>query len=274
MGCKTYDRYILNNFVEDSLNRYAFLEYCALNWSHHYRRQDQSHRSILQVDAELMCTPNSIFFAKWASILSSQRRANLLSGCDGLGIASYLGMADLVERFSLSADDIDAYQSMYSVPGSTLAALRIAIKQGFPDVVRVLHSRRADSSLQDKCGKSPLYEALQENFLTPLQDRVAILYMVFDSGLDINSKIVKGHTALYHASLFSSEDVLGFLIERGADLEAPTGRWDWTPLQEVFVLGCGRQTARLLKYGADFKAHAKSKNALLREAGKFWSVLI
>ena len=258
-----------NDFLEEPLNRYAFLNYCAFNCPHHYRQQDQQHRSILQVDAELMCTPNSGFFVKWASRAFLQKVANLLSRCDGLGIASYLGLADLIERFSLSADHIDAYQPIYPH-----TALRIAIKRGFPDVVRVLLSKGADSSLQDGYGGSPLYEALQQDSHTSLSDRVTILQMLFDSDLDINSKTVKGHTALYHASLPSTENLVGFLVERGADLEAPTGYWDRTPLQEAIVFGREHQTAHLLKYGADFKARAKSKDTLLSGAGKFWSVLI
>ena len=220
-----------------------------------------------------MCNPSSVVFVNWASIPSSRRGADFLSGCDGLGIASYLGLADLVERFSLLVDDIDAYQPIY--PASILedTALRIAIERGFPDVVRVLE-RGTDSSLQDKYGGSPLYDALHSNFLTPLSDRLAILQMLFDSGLDINSKIVKGHTALYHASLNSSEDVVGFLVEQGADLEARTGFSNWTPLQEAVGFGFEPQAAVLLKYGADFKAHTNSENLRFGEAGKFVSVLL
>ena len=81
----------------------------------------------------------------------------------------------------------------------------------------------ADPSLQDKYGGSPLCDALQTNILIPLSDRIAILQMLFESGLDINSNIVKGHTALIHASVSSSEDIVRFLVEQGADLEAPTG---------------------------------------------------
>ena len=264
----------LNTFIEESLNKYCFLDYSAHNWPHHYRQQDQQHRSILQVDAELLCNHNSVFFFNWASISSSQRSAEELSGCDGLGIASYLGLADLVEKFLLSVDDIDAYQPIYPASRSKHTALIIAIERGFPDVVRVLLSRGANSSLRDKNGGSLLKEALDANFLTPLSDRVAILQMLFESGLDINSKIVDGHTALYHASLFSPEDVLGFLIELGADLEAPTGSLDWTPLQVAILLGYERETARLLEYGADFKAHAKSKCTPFGDAGKFWSILL
>ena len=182
-------------------------------------------------------------------------------------------MADVVETFSLLADNIDAYQPIYPFSCSKDTALRIAIERGFPDVVRVLLSRGADSSLQDEYGGSPLHEALQEDFLTPLSDRVAILQMLFDSGLDINSKIVKDHTALYQASLSSAEGVVEFLVERGADLEAPTGRWDRTPLHEAIVSGDENQTARLLKYGGDFKAHAKIKESLWSGVSKFWTVL-
>ena len=152
----------LTDFIVESVNKYAFLNYCAVNWPYHYRQQDQQHRSILQADAEIMCNPDSPVFFKWASISSSQMRADFLSGCDGLGIASYLGLADLVERFSLLADNIDAYQPIYPASCSKLTALRIAIERGFPDVVRVLLSRGANSSLQDEYGGSPLYEALRE----------------------------------------------------------------------------------------------------------------
>ena len=255
----------LNAFIAESPNRYAFLDYCAVNWPYHYRQQDQQYRSILQADAELMCNPDSLVFFNWASISSYQRMADLLSGCDGLGIASYLGLADLVERFSLSADDIDAYQPIYPASRTKDTALRIATERGFPDVVRVLLSRGADPSLQDEHGESPLYEALQENVLTPLSDRVAILQMFFDSGLDINSKIVKGHTALYHASLFSSEDVVRFLVDQGAHLEAPAG-----------CSNCvyERRPAILVKYGMNIGDHMNSEDLGFGEFGKLGSVVM
>ena len=263
-----------NDFVEESLNRYAFLDYCALNWPHHYRQQDQPHRSILQFDAESMCTPNSLFFVNWALISSSQKSADFLAGCDGLGIASYLGLADLVEKFSLSAVDIDAYQPIYPASRSKDTALGIAIERGFPDVVRVLLSRGAVSCLQDKYGRSLLYEALQANSLTPLSDRFAILEMLIKSGLDINSRIAEGHTALYHASLIFPDDFVGFLIEQGADVEAPTGESNYTPLHEAILFGHERQTARLLNYGANFKAHTNSNNMEFGEAGTFGNVVM
>ena len=249
----------LKAFAKMSLNKYAFLGYCAVNWPCHYRQQDQQHRSFLQVDAELVCAPKSVFFFNWASISFSQRKADLLSGCDGLGIASYLGLADLVERFSLSADHIDAYQPIYPH-----TALRIAIKRGFPDVVRVL-SKGADSSLQNEYRKSPLYDALQEDFLTPLSDRVAILQMLLDSGLDINSKILKGHTALYHACIFSLQNVVRFLVEQGADLEVPTGCSNC-----VYEL----EPAHSLEYRYGSIVHTKFENTESREAGKFGSVVM
>ena len=266
----------LNAFVEESLKNYAFLDYCALNWPHHYRQQDQQHRSILQVEAELMCNPNSAFFVNWASMLSSQSGVDFLSGCDGLGIASYLGLVDLVERLSLLVVDIDAYQYLYPAFPGEVTALRIAIERGFPDVVRVLLERGSDSSLQDQYGGSPLHEALEASPLTPLSDTLVILQMLLDSGLDINSKIMRDHTPLYHASLFCSEGVVRFLVEQGADLEAPTGHSNRTPLQEALRLGgFERQVVVLLKYGADFKAHTNSEENLgFVESGKFGSVLL
>ena len=178
-------------------------------------------------------------------------------------------MLDLVEIFSLSVRNIDAYQPIYLAYITKDTALGIAIQRGFPDVVRVLLQRKADPSLKDRYGKNPLHEALQANILTPLSDTLAILQLLFDSGLDIYSTIVQGRTALYHASLFSSENVVGFLVKQGADLEAPTGYSDWTPLQEAVVLGYERQAAIEIKYGADFNAHTNSENTVFGEAGKF-----
>ena len=64
----------LTDFIVESGNKYAFLDYCALNWPYHYRQQDQQHRSILQADAEIMCNPDSLVFFNWASISSFQMR--------------------------------------------------------------------------------------------------------------------------------------------------------------------------------------------------------
>ena len=119
----------LNSFVEESLKKYAFLDYSALNWPYHFRQQDQRHRSILQVDARLMCNPSSVFFVNWATILSSQTRTDFISGCDGLDIASCHGLTDLVETITLSVDDINAYQPIYPT-SFTKTALRAAVKRG------------------------------------------------------------------------------------------------------------------------------------------------
>ena len=272
VGCDGKAR-SLDAFVEESLKKYDFLNYSALSWPYHYRLQDQQHISILQVDAELMCSPSSLFFVNWATISSSQRTANFISGCDGLGIASYFGLTDLVEKFALSVDDIDAYQHIY--PGSCIdhTALRIAIERTFPDVVRVLVKSKAGSSLHWEYGSGPLEEALQPNFLAPFSDRVAILQMLFDSGLDINSRIVNGITPLCYASKFSSEDLVRFLIQQRANLEAPTGGDNWTALQEAILNSDDPQAAILLKYGADFKAHASPKHGVFGEVGKFSSVV-
>ena len=215
----------LKAFIKTSLNKYAFLGYCAVNWACHYRQQDQQHRSILQVDAELLCTPKSGLFFNWASISFSQGEANLLSGCDELGIVSYLGLADLVERFSLSADHIDAYQQIYPH-----TALKIAIKRGFPDVVRVLLSQGADPSLQDEYGESPLGEALIQAWFTSLSDTVTILQVLFDGGLDINTNYADtiehgGGPALHIAAYGAFADIVDFLIKRGADVNAFGGRY-------------------------------------------------
>ena len=253
--------------VEEPPNGHAFLDYCALNWPHHYRQQDQQHRSILQADAELVCTPNTLAFITWALVFSSQKQVKLLSGCNGLGIASYLGLADLVERFALLTDDIDAYQPIYPASIKNYSALTIAIKRGFPDVVRALLEKGANPSGRDECEWSPLCEALQADFLTPVSKKVAILQMIFDSGIDINSGIVKGYTALYHASLYSPEYIVKFLVDRGANLEAPIGWSNRSALQDAILQGNERQAALLLRYGADLGVD-------FAESRKFGSVVM
>lgn len=229
---------------------------------------------MLQVVAERICNPSSDNFFNWASIFSSQGGVYLSSGCNGLGIASYLGLADLVERFPVSVKGIDAYQTIYPACLTKYTALKIAIGRGFPDVVRVLLQRGADSSLQDEYGNGPLHEALHANLFAPPSDRLAILEMLFESGLHINSKILRGHTPLYHASLLSSEDVVELLVKHDAKLEAPTGYSNWTPLQEAVLLGDEHQAAILLKYGADFKAHTNSEHRVFRAAGKSGSFVM
>ena len=89
--------------------------------------------------------------------------------------------------------------------------------------------------------------------------------MLFDSGLEINSEIVNGDTPLYYASLLISEDAVRFLVERGADLEAPTG-----------CSNCcyEREPANLLKSSYDSGISVSSENAGFGEAGKFGSVVM
>ena len=202
----------LHDILKKILTNYPFPDYSASNWAHHYRQQDQQYQYILKSNAELMCDPSSISHFYWVSRFDNPHKLNAFNGFDRLGIASYFGLVDLVEGFSNQAQDINAKQFSYKYiysnkhPGHT--ALSIGIRQGFPDVVQLLE-RGANSSLQDNYGRSPLREAVGLDPDVPLSDRLAIVQLILDSGVDINSVIPQGKKPISYMFLNSSKVVIG-----------------------------------------------------------------
>ena len=169
----------VETFVGEAFQTCHLLGYAALNWAHHYRQQDLEHRSILYTDAELICDPSSTFYFTWASVFTNDYDIDLLSGIDRLGVASYFGLNDVVESFSSQAQDIDAIQEKGGIVVGNCPALMIAIKRGFPDVVRVLLEKGADPSWGDGYQTGPLECALQSN-------RLDIVQLLLEAGLDID----------------------------------------------------------------------------------------
>ena len=279
----SWDHYSLNesfnNFVNEALKNYAFLDYSALNWAHHYRQQSQQYRANVHTDAELLCDPDRIDFVYWASVTTFRCMSDYLSGCDRLGVASRLGLVDVVEKFSSQVKDIDAKQRIYARLDMKNAlfmmliektALMIAIEQRHLDVIRILIERGAKCSLRVQNRNSPFSEALVYYFrFVRSADRSVLLDLLLCNGVDINSKVIHTQTALHYACCYSHTRLVRFLVENGADLEAPTGDSNWTALQEIILTGNERMAAILVDHGADFRVHTNNKHGEFREAGEF-----
>ena len=277
-----FEMNFLDNFVNETLETYAFLDYSALNWAHHYRLQRQQYRASLHSHAELLCDPDRNHFVDWASVTTFRSSDYFLSGCDRLGVASYLGLMDVVEKILPQVKDIDAKQRLYlhrsGVDTKFLifteekTALMIAIDQGYVDVVRILIKRGANCSLRVDNGSSPLSRALKEESEVCLADRLAIIELLLGSGIDINSKEIRNQTALHYACSSGQMELVKLLLKNGADLEAPTGKSNWTTLQEIILEAYfpvhERMVEILLHHGADFRAHTNSKHERWGRAGE------
>lgn len=76
--------------------------------------------------------------------------------------------------------------------------------------------------------------------------------------LDINIKDEDGYTALIHASVFGYKEVVHFLLDKGAELDAQDSHYGYTALMHASWQGHSEIVKLLLNKGADI--HAKNSN--------------
>jgi ankyrin repeat protein len=132
------------------------------------------------------------------------------------------------------------------------------------DIARSYDNREIEELLKEAGAKATFNE---ENFLIAV-DRNEIENVKFSltEGIDANAKNHKNKTALIIAVETKSPEMVGLLLEHGADVNTIFGRRGKTLLMNV--VGNVEIVKLLLKHGADLNAKDKSGKTALMEAVK------
>jgi ankyrin repeat protein len=94
------------------------------------------------------------------------------------------------------------------------------------EVMKLLLARGADSSIYTTHGCSPLQVAAGMNHSHQGANQVpearlqVVKFLVEELGVDVNSKDDKGYTPLHGAALIGRDDVINYLVAKGADITA------------------------------------------------------
>ena len=130
-------------------------------------------------------------------------------------------------------------------------ALHVSCSLGNLSAIQLLIRGKANPSIQDKKGNTPLHCAVLAN------PSVKIVEYLIEEGADINSQNIRGYTPLLLAISSGYEDVAHFLIDSGTDVELRSHDGK-TALMLAAINGFVELTKKLL--GKDANVWAKDDN--------------
>ena len=217
------------------MNEYHLLDYAVNHWANHYNSQPTEVIKDSLDAAKKLCNMPSA--QGWFLFNCFSQDLNL-RGWTNLGIAFYLGLVNVVEKFLDEGADGNAKCSPYG------SAINTAIVAGRDRLVRMLLDKGADIHAQ--CG--PIDEnALQ---VASLYGHDQIVQMLLDKGADVNAQSGPfDENALQVASFYGHDQIVQMLLDKGADINAQGGESD-SALNAASFQGCKHVVQMLLDNGA------------------------
>ena len=165
-----------------------------------------------------------------------------------LHLASRFGRKDIAKILIEAGANIEAKDRW---GGWTPLHLAIIYNPANYDVAKLLLEAGADKEAKDNNGNTPgeeeLWEAVNTNNL-PLAQQ-----LISDMGVNVNG----GNRLLHRAIFKDSKDMVKYLIEAGADIEAKIHRGNCTPLHFASRFGRKDIAKILIEAGADYDARDK-----------------
>jgi L-ascorbate metabolism protein UlaG (beta-lactamase superfamily) len=123
-------------------------------------------------------------------------------------MASFGGHADIVRFLIEKGARIDQPDSFGATP------LHMAVLGGQAEIVELLIAKGADVNIKSRNGKIPLQMAFEN-------DAPAVVEVFIKHGLAVDSNINQyGRTLLHEAAVMGKINIAGFLIDKGAAIEA------------------------------------------------------
>jgi ankyrin repeat protein len=135
-----------------------------------------------------------------ATIVSAWGATPLSSACEG----GHLGVVQLLF-------DHQGVQALGMTASTGATPLHYAARGGREDVVKFLLGKGADANSQREDGWTPFTEALSEGHIG-----VARMLLEHMGGEDLDARDTYGQTALFHAAGGGHEDMVAFLLSKGA----------------------------------------------------------
>ncbi len=132
---------------------------------------------------------------------------------------------------------------MRDTSGAT--ALDNAAIWGHTDIVKLLLENKANVTIKDRTGKTPLFWAL---------GHTDVVEMLIQNGADVNLHDNNGETPLLSASLGKLTDTISLLLSNRADVNAANPNTRYTPLHWAVIVRHEPTVALLIQHGADVNA--------------------
>jgi len=154
-------------------------------------------------------------------------------------------------------------------------ALHLSASEGHLPVITFLTSRKANVNVKDRWNSTPMEDAIRngfgiaashlrmhggrvdETFVANLlcdaasQGNLAMLQMLFETGVDVNQGDYDSRTALHLVAAEGQVLALNYLVNTARAMHSPVDRWKATPLQDAFAGGHDLCVQILMSVGAD-----------------------
>jgi ankyrin repeat protein len=150
-------------------------------------------------------------------------------------------------------------------------ALHLAAGNGYEDMVAFLLGKGANATIKSDEGLTPLMEASIEGSVG-----VARLLLEHMRGKGVNARDRHRKTALFHAAAYGCEDMVAFLLSKGANATIASDE-GLTPLMEVSIEGHVGVARLLLEHmgGEGMNARdVQGKTALFHAAGNGYEDMV
>lgn len=157
------------------------------------------------------------------------------------------GHADICELLVKRGAPINGRSGYKETP------LFIAAFRGNADICRILLAAKARPNMKCNRDKTALHVAADENAAEvwgSIEDRIKIVEMLIDAGIDIESRDDMDATALHYAAYLKDARLLPVLLHAGADIGALNIR-ERTPLEVAIDERNVEACRMLLEWGAD-----------------------
>lgn len=141
--------------------------------------------------------------------------------------------------------------------------LSLAVKRGYPEIVKMLLDNGADFNFKDELGNTLIHKSM---FL-PFEKFFSIISTLLSKGLSIDTKNFAGNTVLYDVATLMAfiewQEKLNFLITIGADLEAKNNKGETPLLYALHASGSYASIKNIIESGAKIDAQThEGKTAL------------
>ena len=138
------------------------------------------------------------------------------------------------------------------VRGNTL--LMVASRLGYADMVSMLLERKASVTRQTPAGDTAL-------LMASLGGHLEVVKLLVEAGAPVQT--ASGWQPLHYAAFCGANDVVSFLLDRGADKEARAPNNLFTPLMLAVREGHGDTAKLLIERGADVSKRGYSGETAL-----------
>ncbi|XP_072409775.1 B-cell lymphoma 3 protein [Chiloscyllium punctatum] len=160
----------------------------------------------------------------------------------------------LIQLLQLGRKDLDIYNNLRQTP------LHLAVITKQFTIVRKLVTHGASGSLLDRNGQTAVHLACEHTSLDCLQ---ALLLDVSHQRPDLEIRNYQGYTPLHVSVNSYQKEIVEFLLEQGADIDAVDIKSGKTPLVHAVENNCIDMVRLLLQHGANVNLQTYSGNTAL-----------